>query len=112
MYAIFRDRNKQYQAVEGQQLDIDLTDAEAGQQIAFDEVLCYSDDDATQVGTPLVDGAKVVAEVVGPVKGPKLYIQHFRRRKKSASRTGHRQKFTRIRVTQIVAPRGAAVAKE
>src|SRR5207247_7273249 len=60
----------------------------------FDEVLLSSDGETIRAGTPLVSGAKVVAEVVGVGKEPKIYVFKFKRRKNYRRKTGHRQKFT------------------
>ena len=83
MYAIIADGGRQYKVEEGQELDIDLRD------------------DGVQVGQPVVEGATVTAEVLAEVKGEKIYVQKFRRRKDSKRRTGHRQRYTRIRVSKI-----------
>ena len=58
-------------------------------------------DDEPRIGRPTVDGARVVASVIGEVKGDKIVIQKLRRRKNSASKTGHRQRYTRIKIDKI-----------
>ena len=105
MYAIIEDSGQQFRVSEGDVLDVDLRDlAEDAQEVEFDRILLVSGDGDVKVGTPLVDGAKVVAKVVDPTaKGPKLQIYHWRRRKASRKKTGHRQKFLRVQVTKIVA---------
>ena len=101
MYAIIADGGRQYKVEEGQELDIDLRDAASGDEITFDQVLAVSGDDGVQVGQPVVEGAETVtAEVLAEVKGEKIYVQKFRRRKDSKRRTGHRQRYTRIRVSK------------
>ncbi len=104
MYAVIEDSGQQFRVQEGDVLDVDLRDLDEGQnEIEFDRVLLVSDDDKLSVGTPTVSGAKVVAEVVEPVvKGQKVYISQWRRRKDSRRRVGHRQKFLQIRVKSIV----------
>ena len=62
-----------------------------------------ADEKGVRIGKPLVEGAKVTAEVVGEIKGPKLEIVKVRRRKNSRRHTGHRQKYLRVRVTAIEA---------
>ena len=101
MYAIIRDGGRQHKVAEGQELLVDLRDVEPGAGVEFDEVLLISANDATQVGTPLVEGAKVVAEAVGKVKGEKLQVQHFRRRKDSRDCTGHRQAYLKVVIKEI-----------
>jgi large subunit ribosomal protein L21 len=102
MYAIIADGGRQYKVEEGQELDIDLRDADSGDEITFEQVLAVSGDDGLKVGQPVVEGASVTAEVLTEVKGNKIYVQKFRRRKNSKRRTGHRQRYTRIRVSKIL----------
>jgi len=101
MYAIIADGGRQYKVEEGQELEIDLRDAAAGDQITFDRVLTISSEEGVKVGQPVVEGASVTAEVLAEVKGDKLYVQKFRRRKNSKRRTGHRQRYTKVRVSSI-----------
>jgi large subunit ribosomal protein L21 len=103
MYAIIRDRGKQYKVTEGQLLDVDfMSAAKKAEAIEFSEVLLTSDGNGTvNVGEPLVAG-KVSAQVVEPkVKGDKIDVVHFRRRKDSMSKVGHRQPYTRIKIEKI-----------
>jgi large subunit ribosomal protein L21 len=101
MYAIIENAGRQYRVAEGDTIDIDLTGRDAGEAVTFDQVrLCERDGEVT-VGTPNVEGASVSGEVVGTVKGPKLRATVFRRRKGSKSTYGHRQKYTRVRITGI-----------
>ena len=104
MEAVFRDGGRQYTVREGATLDLDYRDLEPGSTVEFDEVL-YVDKGAgaPEIGTPLVDGAKVLGKVVDQVKGKKLIIMHFRRRKNSRRRVGHRQKYTRVAIQKIEA---------
>jgi len=105
VYAIIEDSGQQFRVSQGDTLDVDVRDLPAGaKEITFDRVLLVSAEDDVKVGTPLVEGAKVLAEVVEQeVKGPKLYVYKFRRRKTTRRKTGHRQRFLRVRVTKIVA---------
>lgn len=106
MFAIIEDGGRQYRVEQGQTLTVDLrADAQAGQALTFDRVLLANGGGASQVGRPLLDGASVAAEVVTPLlKGEKLEIQQHRRRKNSKRHTGHRQKYTTVRITAITAP--------
>ena len=101
MYAIFRALGKQFRAEKGKTLRLPLMDAEAGAKVTFDEVLLSSDGQTIRAGTPLVSGAKVVAEVVGQGKEPKIYVFKFKRRKNYRRKTGHRQKYTEVRITDV-----------
>jgi large subunit ribosomal protein L21 len=101
MYAIFRASGKQFRAEKGKTLRLPLMDAEAGAKVTFDEVLLSSDGQTIRAGTPLVSGAKVVAEVVGQGKEPKIYVFKFKRRKNYRRKTGHRQKYTEVRITDV-----------
>jgi len=103
MYAIIEDSGAQMRVEEGQTLQIDPRDAEPGSQLTFDRVLLVGEEKGTRVGTPLVDGAKVTAEVLGPAKGPKLEVFKLRRRKNSRTHRGHRQTYLAVRVTRIEA---------
>ena len=101
MYAIFRALGKQFRAEKGKTLQLPLMAAEPGSKITFDEVLLTSDGDSIKAGTPLVKGAKVEAEVIGETKGIKLYIFKFKRRKNYRRKTGHRQHYTEVRITDL-----------
>jgi large subunit ribosomal protein L21 len=101
MYAIFRAQGKQFKAEKGKTLRLPRMDAEAGSKITFDEVLLASDGDRITAGTPTIKGASVKAEVVGEVKGEKIYVFKFKRRKNYRRKTGHRAKFTEIRITDV-----------
>jgi len=106
MFAIIEDSGHQLRVEEGQTLTVDLrADAEEGQTLTFDKVLLANGGGASVIGAPVIDGATVEAEVINDlVKGPKLEIQHFRRRKNSRKHTGHRQKYTGVRITAINVP--------
>jgi large subunit ribosomal protein L21 len=104
MYAVFEDGSRQYRVCEGDQLDVDFREVSVGNNIEFDRVLLLSGNEGIQVGAPTVKDVKVIAEVLAQVRGDKIYIQKFKRRKNYHRRTGHRQRLTRVRVRQIVAP--------
>ena len=81
MYAIVRDRGMQYRVEEGQALDIALLDAEPGSEIELGDVLLIGGDQP-RVGTPTVDGAKVVATVLGTIKGDKIVVFRYKNKKR------------------------------
>ncbi len=105
MYAIISDGSHQYRVEEGLVLEIERKDlAEDTKTIEFDRVLFVGDsDDGPKVGTPVVEGAKVTASIVAEVKGIKLVIMKYRRRKNSRVKKGHRQKYLRIKIDKIEA---------
>jgi large subunit ribosomal protein L21 len=94
----------QYRVEQGQVLQIDLIEeAEAGSQIELGEVLLVGDDESVKVGSPLLSGALVRAEVLGEKKGEKIVIFRYRNKKRYRRRTGHRQRYTQIKISEIVA---------
>ena len=101
MYAIISEGGRQFKVEEGQELDIDYRDVSAGDQVKFDRVLAYRDDEALRVGQPVLEGARVTGEVLSVVQGPKLVIQKARRRKTFRRKTGHRQLYTRVKISKI-----------
>jgi large subunit ribosomal protein L21 len=101
MYAIISDGNRQYKVEEGEELLVDYRDAPAGEKITFDRVLAVGGKGDAKLGLPLVSGASVTAEVVGPEQGEKLIIQKLRRRKNMRRKTGFRPMFTRVRIGKI-----------
>ncbi|MCH2140882.1 MAG: 50S ribosomal protein L21 [Phycisphaerales bacterium] len=106
MYAIVEDSGSQIKLAPGAILDIDVRGESAeGETITFDRVLAIKDqgDGPATLGTPYVDGASVTAEVVGEVKGDKIDVIKFKRRKNYHRKTGHRQQLLRIRVGEISA---------
>lgn len=105
MYAVIEDSGQQFRVSEGDVLNLDLRDlAEDAKEVEFDRILLIGGEEGAKVGTPLVAKAKVVAEVLDPrAKGEKLHIYRWRRRKASRRKTGHRQKFLKVRITKIIA---------
>ena len=109
MYAVIEQGGKQYKVAEGDCLNIELTDVSPdATTIELDKVLFVSDGESVKVGSPYLEGAKVVASFKTTAeealtKGKKLYPTHFRRRKSSQRRIGHRQKYLRITIDKIEA---------
>ena len=105
MYAVIEDSGQQFRVSEGDVLNVDLRDlADDATELEFDRVLMVSNGDDVKVGTPLVEGAKVVATVKdAEAKGPKVHSYKWRRRKGSRSKVGHRQKYIQVQIKQIVA---------
>jgi large subunit ribosomal protein L21 len=101
MYAIFRALGHQFKAQKGETLRLPLMEAQPGSKVTFGEVLLTSDGTTVRAGTPLVPNAAVEAEVLGDAKGDKIYVFKFKRRKNYRRKTGHRQKYTEIRITDV-----------
>jgi large subunit ribosomal protein L21 len=103
VYAIIEDGGRQYKVEEGQILDVDVRPiAEGVDTIEFDRVLLVGQGADSKVGTPVVDGAKVLAKIQDHVKGPKLDMLHFIRRKGHVTHKGHRQNHIRVQIEKIV----------
>ena len=100
-YAVVESGGKQYKAVEGATIDVDLMDIEIGQEIKLEEVLLVVEDEKIQVGTPSVKGAEVTASVVDHVKGPKVVTFKYSPKKKIRVKSGHRQRYTRLKIESI-----------
>ena len=101
MYAIIKHSGKQYKVNVGDVLELDRIDAEPKSVIEINDVLLVDSDNDTKIGTPTVDGAKVVAEVINHARGKKVIIFKKRRRKDSKRKRGFRRDFTRVRITKI-----------
>jgi len=104
VYDVIEDSGQQFRVSQGDVLNVDLRDVGDAKTITFDRVLLVSGDDGVKIGTPLVAGAAVTAEVLDARKlGEKVHIYKLRRRKASRRKTGHRQKYLQVRVTKIKA---------
>lgn len=107
MVAVVKQGGKQYKVSEGDVINIDLTEiAPDAETITLDKVLCVGEGADIKIGTPYVEGAKVIAKFKttageAVVKGVKLYPSYFRRRKNSRTRVGHRQKYLEAVIEKI-----------
>ncbi|MCH8544769.1 MAG: 50S ribosomal protein L21 [Alcanivorax sp.] len=101
MYAVIKTGGKQYRVEEGDLLRIEKLEVGTGETLEFDEVLLVADGDNIKVGQPLIEGAKVTAEVVEQGRHKKIRIVKFRRRKHYRKQQGHRQWFTEVKITGI-----------
>lgn len=106
MFAVIEDGSRQYRVQEGDRVTIDFrVDAAKGDAIVFDRVMMANAGGGSTIGRPVIQGAQVEGEVVDPlVKGPKLEIQKFRRRKNFRRHTGHRQRYTVVQIKAISVP--------
>jgi len=103
MYAVIVTGGKQYKVAEGEFLKVEKLEVATGESISFDRVLLVGNGDDVKIGAPVVEGAKVTAEVIGQGRHDKVTIIKFRRRKHHMKRQGHRQWFTEIKITGIQA---------
>ena len=101
MYAIIRTGGKQFKVAPGDTLRVPSIAAEVGDTITIDDVLLGGADDDVKVGSPLLDGASVKAEVVAHGRGEKIIVFKWKRRKNYRRKQGHRQGYTEIRVDSI-----------
>ena len=105
MYAIVEINGQQFKVEEGKKIFVNhIREAEEGQTVEFDKVLLVDNEGAITVGTPTVEGAKVVCEVINPlVKGEKVLVFHKKRRKGYRKLNGHRQQFTELTIKEVIA---------
>ena len=103
MYAVIKEGSKEYRVAEGDVVEIDLqSNLNPGDEVEFGRVLLLSKGEGdVSVGTPDVEGAKVTATVEAHVKGPKVVAYKYKRRQGYHRKKGHRQQYTRVRVTEI-----------
>jgi large subunit ribosomal protein L21 len=103
MYAVIVTGGKQYRVSEGTVVRIEKLDAEAGSNVEFDKVLLVANGDQVKLGAPYLSGSKVTATIESHGKSDKVTIVKFRRRKHYLRQGTHRQHFTEVKVTGIVA---------
>ncbi len=101
MYAVIKTSGKQFRVKEGQTIKIDRLDNEVGSDVDFTNVLMLVNDDNVQVGTPLIEGAKVTGTVLEHGRNKKIEIIKFKRRKHHMKKQGHRQNYTAVKITTI-----------
>jgi large subunit ribosomal protein L21 len=102
MYAVVRTGGKQHKVAPGDLIRVEKLPGEIGDKIEFGEVLLTAGDDV-RIGTPLVEGAKVVGTITDQARGPKIVVFKLKRRKNYRRKQGHRQSYTEIRVDGIEA---------
>ena len=102
-YAVIKTGGKQYRVQQGDVLRVELLDAEEGANVSFDQVLLVGSGDSVNVGAPTVAGATVSATVRRHGRADKIRIIKFRRRKHHKKQMGHRQHFTEVEITGIIA---------
>jgi large subunit ribosomal protein L21 len=101
MYAIISDGNRQFKVEEGQEVVVAYRDTPIGEKVKFESVLAVGGAGDVKLGSPLVKGASVAAEILGPAQGEKHVIQKLRRRKNFRKKTGFRSMHTRVKIGKI-----------
>lgn len=103
MFAIIRTGGKQYKVSKDQTITVEKIEAEAGKKVELEDVLLITDGKKTTVGSPLVKGAKVTAEVVEQTRGDKVIVFKKQKRQNHRRKKGHRQQLTVLKITDIKA---------
>jgi large subunit ribosomal protein L21 len=106
MQATMQIGGRQITAKEGEIIRVDTRDVAAGGKLTIDQVLLVKSDSGSSIGAPYVNGAKVEAEVVSHGLGEKVRAFRYKRRTKARKTLGHRQGYTDLKITKIVAPKG------
>jgi large subunit ribosomal protein L21 len=101
MYAVVRSGGKQLRVEPGATLRVEKLPGAVGESVELSEVLMLGGEGDARIGTPLVDGARVVGTITAQARGPKLTVFKMKRRKRYRRKTGHRQAYTEIRVERI-----------
>ena len=102
MYAIVETGGKQYRAEQGDVLEVEKLEGAVGATITLDKVLLISGEAGTTVGTPIVSKAKVTGEILAQDRHPKIIVFKKKRRKNYRRTNGHRQSFTKLKITGII----------
>ncbi len=100
-YAIVESGGKQYKAVEGTTIDVDLLDLEVGSSVNLEAVLLVVEDEKVHVGTPTLKGTVVSTTIIDHIKGPKVVTFKYSPKKRIRTKTGHRQQYTRLKIVSI-----------
>lgn len=101
-YAIIKTGSKQYQVSPGDVIDVELLEGEKGSKIQFKDVLFLQNEKGAKLGAPIISGAIVHGEVIDQVRGPKVIAYKYKQRQRSTRRkVGHRQNYTRIKITEV-----------
>ena len=100
-YAIIKTGGKQYRVAAGDKIDVEKLDASVGDTVTLGEVLASGEGDSLTIGSPFIDGAKVVAKVVDQFRDKKVIAFKFKRRKGHHKTKGHRRQLTRLEIVSL-----------
>ncbi len=101
MLVVIKTGGKQYIVSPGQKIKIEKIDKKIGDEVIFDQVLLLEKNKKSEIGTPLVEGVKVVGKIVGQGKNEKVIIFKYQAKKREKTKKGHRQSFTQVEITKI-----------
>ncbi len=101
MYAVIKTGGKQYRVQQGDVIFVEKINAQADEQVTFEEVLLVGNDGETKIGTPVVAGAKVEGKVLAQVKAKKVVVYKYKAKKNERKKQGHRQPYTKVEITAI-----------
>ena len=101
MYAVIKTGGKQHRVTEGDVITIEKINGDRGEAVVFDQVLMVEKEGDIRVGRPVVEGAKVVGEILAQTKGDKLTVYKTKKRKGYHKKTGHRQQLTSMKIREI-----------
>ena len=104
MYAIVRTGGKQYRVEEGRALTVERLPVDEGATVELDDVLLIADNGEVTIGTPTIEGARVVARVETNGRAKKIIVFKYKSKVRTRKKTGHRQSFTRLAVSEILRP--------
>ena len=110
-YAIIATGGKQYRVRPGQVVNVELLHAEKEKDVELSPVLMIADGDDVTIGTPVIEGAKVIASCLGEGKSKKIIVFRYKNKVRSRRKTGHRQPYTRLLIKEIVKPGGKITKK-
>lgn len=100
-YAVFRTGGKQYRVSEGDTIDVEKLEVAVGKEAIFEDIVLVGDGESTQIGAPVVEGAKITAKVLEQRRAPKVIAFKFKRRKGYHKTKGHRRELTRLAIDKI-----------
>jgi large subunit ribosomal protein L21 len=101
MYAVIKTGGKQHRVTEGDVIAIEKINGDRGEAVVFDQILMVEKEGDIRVGRPVVEGAKVVGEILAQTKGDKLTVYKTKKRKGYHKKTGHRQQLTSMKIREI-----------
>ena len=102
MYAIVKSGAQQFKVQKDETIKVSRLNKKPGDVVELDQVILLSDDNGVTLGNPIIEGVKVVAEVINEARGKKLIVFKMKRRKKYRRKNGHRQWFTELKVKDII----------
>jgi large subunit ribosomal protein L21 len=103
VYAVVRTGGKQYRVEEGRSIKVDRLPGDPGDTVELGDVLLMGEGEAVTLGAPTIDGARVIGTIAEQGRAPKIVVFRYKAKTRSRKKTGHRQQFTRLVVSDILA---------